>query len=143
LDPYGPWPATRDLPAGLPIEAEDADHLRRLYGAEAAGLLARIEAEPGLGRRLSQRAGRHDLAVQVVHGVLAEGARTLDDLVDRRLVLGTLGPPTRAELVAVAQVAAPLLDWSAADAAAAVEQRSAADADRLAHLSGSRFDDLV
>ncbi|HYY09619.1 MAG TPA: glycerol-3-phosphate dehydrogenase C-terminal domain-containing protein, partial [Kineosporiaceae bacterium] len=131
LDPYGPWPAS--TPGGataLPPAA--VDHLRRLYGAEAVALLARAEAEPDLARPLSDRPRRADLAVQVVHGVEAEGARTLDDLVDRRLVLGTLGPPTRAELERVARCAAPLLGWAEQDVANAVEERVIRDRNLLA-----------
>ena len=49
--------------------------------------------------------------------------RTLDDVVDRRLVLGTLGPVSRESLAAVARVCGPLWGWDEArcDAEAASE----------------------
>lgn len=129
LEPYGPALTSSDA-AGLP--AGSSAHLRRLYGAEAARLLERIADQPSLARRVSSRAYREDLEVQVVHGIEAESARTLDDLVDRRLVLGTVGPPTLDELTVVALVAAPLLGWDEAAAAEAVRVRRARDADILA-----------
>jgi glycerol-3-phosphate dehydrogenase len=96
-------------------------HLARLYGTDHEAVLELVAADRRLGHRVSERAGRWDIGAQVAHAVVAESARTLADIVDRRLVLGTLGPVTRAELERVAEVAAPLLGWDDAVARAAVD----------------------
>jgi glycerol-3-phosphate dehydrogenase len=96
-------------------------HLARLYGTEHEKVLDLVERDPALGRRLSDRPGRLDIAAQVVVAVVEESARTLADVVDRRLVLGTLGRVARHELERVAVVVAPLLGWDHERAAAAVD----------------------
>jgi glycerol-3-phosphate dehydrogenase len=95
----------------LAIDSEVRVHLARLYGAEYHRIFDLVRQAPELGTRISERPGRRDIAAQVVHGVEAEGARTLSDLLDRRLVIGTLGPVTSAEILAVATVAGPLWGW--------------------------------
>jgi glycerol-3-phosphate dehydrogenase len=62
-----------------------------------------------------------DIAAQAVWAVTHESARTLADVIDRRLVIGTLGPVPVDELTSVAQVIAPLLGWSDVEVAAAVD----------------------
>ncbi len=74
-----------------------------------------VEQDPSLARRVSDRPDRLDVLAQAVHAVTHEGACTLDDIVRRRLVVGTLGPCTREELVGIAAVVGPLLGWSEAD----------------------------
>jgi glycerol-3-phosphate dehydrogenase len=61
-----------------------------------------------MGVRVSSRPGVLDIGAQVVWAVLAEGAVTLPDVIDRRLVIGTLGGITRGEVDRVARIAAPL-----------------------------------
>lgn len=97
-----------DLPADVRL------HLARLYGTEHTALLDLVAAEPALGRRVSERDGRLDIAAQVVHAVTEESARTVADVIDRRLVLGTLGGVTPGEVHAVAALMAPLLGWDEA-----------------------------
>jgi glycerol-3-phosphate dehydrogenase len=106
------------------------EHLARLYGTEHERILDLVEREPSLGARLSTRDDVLDIAAQVVFAVTDEGACTLSDIIDRRLVLGTVGPVSAAEMRAVADVAAPVLGWSDAGAAAAV----AAELDRRAAI---------
>ena len=107
--------------ASLGLPAEVRRHLARLYGTEHDRVLDLVAHDPALGRRCSQRPGRWDIAAQAVFAVTDEGARTLGDVVHRRLVLGTLGGVTRAELEAVAATVAPLLGWDAERTAAEVE----------------------
>ena len=67
-----------------------------------------------------------DIGAQVAWGVIAEGARTLSDLIDRRLTIGTLGGITPEEVQRIARIAAPLLGIDASMAAQAeVARRSA------------------
>jgi glycerol-3-phosphate dehydrogenase len=107
---------------GLPVEPESRLLLARLLGTGQDAVLDLVAADPRLGRRVSSRPGCWDIGAQVVHAVVAETARTLSDIVDRRLVLGTLGPVTAEELRTVATIAAPLLGWDAEAAAHAVDE---------------------
>ncbi len=86
-------------------------HLARLYGTDHDAVLDLVAAEPALARRVSGRAGRLDIAAQVVHAVVAESASRVGDVIDRRLVLGTLGGVTEAEVRTVAGIMAPLCGW--------------------------------
>ena len=94
-------------------------------------LLDLIAAEPALGAPVSDRPGRLDIAAQVVRAVTVEGARTLDDVIDRRLVLGTLGGVTADEVRRVAAVVAPVMGWvddGRAEAEAEIGRRRALEA---------------
>lgn len=74
-----------------------APRLVALYGPAFSAVLERVAAEPALGRSLGQNTPL--LEAQIVHAVQSEGARTVDDIVHRRLMLF---PPT-AEAVAAAE----------------------------------------
>jgi glycerol-3-phosphate dehydrogenase len=99
----------------LPLDRPTRLHLARLYGTAHDGVLDLIERDPSLAARISDRGDRVDVLAQTVHAVTHESACTLDDIVRRRLVLGTYGPCTEAELRRVAAVVGPLLGWSADD----------------------------
>jgi len=62
------------------------DRLRRRYGVEAPAVVSLASRDPALLRPLAD--GVAALGVEIVFGVLHEGARTLDDLLDRRVRLG-------------------------------------------------------
>ena len=112
--------ATRSRPR-LALSPTIRLHLARLYGTEHERILDLVEREPALAQRISTRDGRWDIAAQAVFAVTDEAARTLSDILDRRLVLGTLGRVTRDEIETVAGVVAPLLGWSNGAASAAVD----------------------
>lgn len=97
----------RDLAIDVPVR----HHLARLYGVRCTSVLDLVASDPSLGQRISVRHGRLDVGAQVVIAVGDEFARTLSDIVDRRLALGTLGRVERTELERVASIAAPLLGW--------------------------------
>ena len=94
------------------VDAGTADHLVRLYGADAAEVADLAATDPALAARVSEQPGRRDLLAQAVYAVSAEGARTLADVLHRRLVVGTLGRVTEPEARRVAVAIAPLLGWS-------------------------------
>ncbi len=96
-------------------------HLARLYGTEYVEVLDLVHADPRLAARLSQRDGRLDIAAQAVFAVTHEGALTLADVIDRRLVLGTLGAVSRDEIEHVARWIAQPLGWSVEATVAAVD----------------------
>jgi glycerol-3-phosphate dehydrogenase len=109
----------------LNISADSRLHLARLYGSEYEQLFELVRSAPVLGEPISQRVGRLDIGAQVIFGVTVEGARTLSDLIDRRLVMGTLGPVHHEEIEAVAQLAAPLWGWDTARTATEVTDEAA------------------
>lgn len=95
----------------LGLDTATGEHLGRLYGTEYAALIGLIGAQPGLARRITHDHGCLDVLAQAVYAVTHEGARTLDDVIDRRLVVGTLGPVSRATIGVIADVAGPLWGW--------------------------------
>jgi glycerol-3-phosphate dehydrogenase len=108
--------ANRALTIGL--DQATGEHLARLYGTEHTAIFDLVSARPELGARLTTDHGCLDIAAQVVHAVTHEAARSLDDIIDRRLVLGTLGWVGRDTIARVAAVVAPLWGWDEARCAA-------------------------
>ena len=108
------------------IDRAVVEALTMLYGTTANDVLALVAADAALGARISARDGVLDIAAQVVWGVQREGARTLADLIDRRLTIGSLGGITDAEIGVIADVAAPLLGVDASAAAQGEIARRAA-----------------
>ena len=109
----------------LDLDPAVVEHLVRIYGTDHTALLDLVEASPDLGQRISQRPGVLDIAAQAVRAVTHESAQTLSDVLDRRLVVGTLGPLPVGEMDRVARVIAPLLGWSDVETAAAVDAEAA------------------
>jgi glycerol-3-phosphate dehydrogenase len=112
--------ATRSR-AHLPLPIPVRQHLARLYGTEYERIYDLVERDVALAQRLSMRDGCWDIAAQAVFAVTDESALTLADVLDRRLVLGTLGRVTAAEVEAVARLIGPLLGWSEGSTLAAAE----------------------
>jgi len=115
--------------SSIGIDAATAEHLGRLYGTEYAAIIGLIGADRQLGARLTEEHGCLDVLAQAVYAVTHEGARTLSDVLDRRLVVGTLGPVSRATIGRVADTMGPLLGWDevrcCAEADAEFARRSA------------------
>ena len=106
----------------VPIDAETRLHVARLYGTDSARIFDLVGSDPALGKRISARPGCRDIAAQVVVAVTDEMARTLSDILDRRLVIGTLGPVERSEIANVGALAGPLLGWSPQQTEALIDQ---------------------
>jgi glycerol-3-phosphate dehydrogenase len=97
------------------------DHLLGRHGACIDEVLRLVAERPELGEPLP---GAEDyLKVEVVHGVRAEGARHLDDLLTRRtrISIETFDRGTRAAAPAAALMA-PELGWDEAQTAAEVDR---------------------
>lgn len=122
IDPTPAFAEARQAAARHGLAPEEGEHLFRLYGTEHERVLALCDASPPLKKRVSPRPGRLDLLAQVVFGARHESAQTLSDLLDRRLVLGTMGPPTDDELARVAECAGAELGWSAERQASEIER---------------------
>ena len=92
---------------GIPVHL--GEHIARLYGTEWVRIDAIVQQNPEFARQLSPQC--NDIEAQIVFAVTEEGARTLSDIVDRRLVIGTIGSVSREVLERVASLAGPLLGW--------------------------------
>lgn len=103
------------------LSTKSAELIARLYGTEYIEILHLVLED----RRLAEGLPSGDVAAQVVFAVTREGARTLSDIVDRRLVAGTVGRVDRSMLDRVAHFAAPLLGWDAVRAEAEVAREDA------------------
>jgi glycerol-3-phosphate dehydrogenase len=104
------------------ISPEVHRHLISLYGTEHTRILEYIHKRPALARPVSDRYPTKDVQAQVLFSVEFEGARTLSDIVRRRIALGTYGMPTESELRTVATLASPLLKWNQAEISRQVKQ---------------------
>lgn len=89
-------------------------HLITMYGVRHTDILARVKKDPALAARVSKTPGELDILAQIDEAVEVEGALTLEDLLRRRLAIGTYGPPNKAALAACATRMAKLLKWSPA-----------------------------
>jgi len=118
-EPFATWRAevTRaGLALGLPPDVAGA--LAERHGARASRLHRRIAACPDLGRRIVP--GAPFCRAEIVHAVEHEMARSLEDLLRRRVPLLLVAPPGPAELDDVSRLAAHGLGWSAERRAAEV-----------------------
>jgi glycerol-3-phosphate dehydrogenase len=87
-----------------------ADHLLAVYGSRALDVVALAAEEPGLADVVCERSGA--IAAEVIYSLEHEQARTLDDLMQRRMMIG-LGPKLGLDaLDAVSRVAARHLGWN-------------------------------
>lgn len=87
-------------------------HLARLYGTEHQRVLDLVLQYPHLARRLDPQGDSLDIAAQVVYALTAEAAVNLADVLDRRLVLGTLGKVHPDAVRRTAEIMAAIAGWS-------------------------------
>ena len=91
------------------LSTRSAELVARLYGTEYVEILHLVRQSPELAAALPS----DEVAAQVVYAVSHEGARTMSDIVDRRLILGTVRSVAADVLGTVAALAGPLLGWDA------------------------------
>jgi len=94
------------------VSPEVHRHLISMYGTEHTRILEYVHKKKALAKPVSDRFPTKDIMAQVLFSVEHEGARTVSDIIRRRIALGTYGLPTEKELLAVAQLAAPVLKWN-------------------------------
>jgi glycerol-3-phosphate dehydrogenase len=97
---------------GAGLAAGTAQRLATVYGRAGHALAALLHADPALVRTIGPDSP--EIAAQVRHAVENEAARRLEDVLDRRLLVGTLGTPEVDTVHAVAAQAGDLLGWDAA-----------------------------
>jgi len=94
------------------VTAEIHRHLIHLYGTEHTEILKLIEHEPRLAKRIAPGSDSLDIIAQIHFAVLFESAMTLEDVLNRRLVIGTYGYPGDAAVRLAAKEIAGLLKWN-------------------------------
>jgi glycerol-3-phosphate dehydrogenase len=93
----------------LRIDPALVAHLIRIYGSRYSRVLALLEASPEMAAPLSPH--YPDVRAQVVHAVHEEGARTLRDVLLRRLTIGMSATRGREAAEPAAALLARLLNW--------------------------------
>jgi glycerol-3-phosphate dehydrogenase len=116
--------------ARLGVPAEVVRHLADRHGGDTRVLAAMIVADPALGEPLVP--GLPHLRAEAVHAVRHELARTLDDVLTRRIpARWLLADAAAAAAEETARLIAPELGWSDADVAREVTSfRTAVDRER-------------
>ncbi len=119
----------KPLPGGLPMEYEDylneavpelsahhkvsretVQHLVGLYGSRAEKVLALAEGEPALVETILPES--KDIYAQVLYSVQEEGAKTLPDIILRRMHLGITASRGAGQAEKIAEIAGRELRWS-------------------------------
>lgn len=102
--------AVPDMCSRHKVSPETAVHLVRFYGGRAERVLD-LADDPFLRQEISPES--RDIYAQVVYGARHEGARTLSDIVFRRMHLGMTGTRGADRIDQIAKVAAAELGWNA------------------------------
>jgi len=102
--------AVPDLAARYAVNGETVSHLIRLYGSRTERVLDLAGRDPALREEVSP--GSRDIYAQVLYSIREEGARTLSDVVLRRMHIGVTGARGTDRIEKLAAVAARELDWN-------------------------------
>ncbi len=94
------------------ITVDQHKYLISLYGTEHIELLKIIRENPSLANPVSEAYPERDVLAQVLFAIEYEGARTLDDVIRRRIGLGTYGIPNKKDLEKIAQFIGKYLKWN-------------------------------
>ncbi len=102
--------AVPEMSARHKISAETAGHLVGLYGSRAERVLDLVDMDPSLGKPVSPES--RDIFAQAIFSVVEEGARTISDIILRRMHLGMTSMRGSRNAEKVAAVAARELKWN-------------------------------
>lgn len=94
----------RQTAVELGLAPDTAAYLPTVYGRRVSDLLKLVKGDPALGRKLSP--AHPQILAQVLYGVWAEGARTVEDVLARRMRLAITD---RRAAAAVCQLVADLM----------------------------------
>lgn len=97
---------------GVQLPEDVRVHLARLYGTEHQRILDLVAQNPHLAQRLDPHGDCLDIAAQVVYAITEEAAVNLADVIDRRIVLGTLGTVSSEAVHNTAEIMADISGWS-------------------------------
>jgi glycerol-3-phosphate dehydrogenase len=99
-----------ELSAQYRIPPETVRHLVSYYGSRAERVMQLVEADPASGETISPES--RDLYAQVSYSVLDEDARTLSDIVLRRMHLGMTASRGLQQVEKIAEIAGAELKWN-------------------------------
>jgi glycerol-3-phosphate dehydrogenase len=99
---------------------ETVSHLIRLYGTRAERVLLIAKDDPRMGAAVSSDC--RDIYAQVLYAIREEGAKTLCDIVLRRMLLGITADRGEAQISSIAEIAARELKWTAGERESRVEE---------------------
>ncbi|MCB1327489.1 MAG: glycerol-3-phosphate dehydrogenase/oxidase [Spirochaetales bacterium] len=97
-----------------PVDEDVLKQLVQSYGTRHTEILDRIDQDPDLAAPIeaaNEGLAPHEVLAQIDQAIEAESAQSLDDIVRRRLLLGTVGRPTDETLARIASHAARLTGW--------------------------------
>lgn len=110
--------ALEKRPTGISVET--LQHLIRTYGSEYPAVLKYCEEDAEWGQLVTDDAPV--IKAEILHGVRAEMAQRLSDVVLRRTELGTAGHPGEACLITCAMICARELGWDKKRALREIEE---------------------
>jgi glycerol-3-phosphate dehydrogenase len=102
--------AVSEMSARDKINADTVRHLIQLYGSRAERVLDLVAMDPALGEAISPES--RDIYAQVVYSAVEEGAKTLSDIILRRMHLGMTGTRGKEQALKIAEIAGRELKWS-------------------------------
>ena len=103
------------------LKPESVVHLLNRYGADISDLLALIDDDRKLAGQISKTLPY--LKAEIVYAVVAEGAMSVSDILERRTRIWFEGKKFGSDLVKeVADLIAPYLGWKAADKKASIAE---------------------
>jgi glycerol-3-phosphate dehydrogenase len=112
--------AVPEFAAHYPVPAETIQHLIGLYGSRTEKVLELVKNEPTLAETISPES--KDVYAQVLYSIREEGARTLSDIILRRLPLGIAASRGTAQAEKIAGLASQELKWSEDEKRHAIEE---------------------
>ncbi len=102
--------AVPEMSARHKVNAETVRHLIQFYGSRAERVLDLVDMDPTLGEAISPES--RDIYAQVVFSAMEEGARTLSDIILRRIHLGMTGTRGKKQAERIVEIAGEELKWS-------------------------------
>ncbi len=102
------------------ISGETVHHLIHFYGARAEKVLELSQEAPKLIEAISPES--RDIYAQILYGIREEGAKTLCDIVLRRMHLGITSLRGEPQIERIAEIAAKELKWSGEEKTRQVEE---------------------
>jgi len=102
--------AVPQLAERFAMAPETVRHLVHFYGARAERVLQLTHDDPRLTEAISPES--RDICAQVLYGIRDEGAKTISDIVLRRMHLGITSSRGGRQADRIAEIAARELDWS-------------------------------
>jgi glycerol-3-phosphate dehydrogenase len=112
--------AVPEMTSRFKVAPELVRHLVNYYGSRAEQVLGLAATDPVLGESISPESG--DIYAQVLYSVMEEGARTLSDIVLRRMHLGISASRGLKQVEKIADIAGRELTWNEDEKKSQIEE---------------------